>query len=340
MNWTWSPTQLEALGRHLADLDLCGPTVTATPIGDGHSNLTYLVGDETRRVVVRRPPPPPVPAGAHDVVREARLLTALSYTPVPVPQVRAVVAAGPIIDVPLVITEFVDGVVITESTPTPLDQPEIRRQIAEAAVDALAELHRVDWRALGLADFGKPTGFNRRHLLRVSALVADADGQLPPRFADLADWLDHTRPAESAEAIVHNDFRLGNLMVAREAPGRIAAVLDWELATIGDPLFDVGYFLASYPQPGEPLTPTARMGTAALESGYPKRAELLDRYCGTTGVTPSDIGWYCALAQFKLAVLYEYGRRRTEVGPEADPYFADPALVESFLQACEQYVRW
>jgi aminoglycoside phosphotransferase (APT) family kinase protein len=332
MTWSWSPGELTGLGRYLADRNLCGPDVTAQAVGDGHSNLTYLVSDGERRVVVRRPPPPPVPQGAHDVLREARLVAALAQTTVPVPRVLAILTAGELLDVPLVVTEFVDGVVITDHTPTPLDTPVIRHQIAMSMVDALAEIHGVDWQAAGLADFGRPEGFNARHLTRVRALVVDAEGNLPSQFCEIADWLRRHVPAESGAAIVHNDFRLGNMMVGNHGPGRVSAVLDWELATIGDPLFDLGYFLSSYPRHGEPLTPTAKMGAAVLEEGYPTRDQLLDRYCDRTGVRPESVNWYSALAQFKLAALYEYGRRRAD-SPGGDAYFADPELVTSFLDA-------
>ncbi|MDP7705159.1 phosphotransferase family protein [Mycobacterium sp. TY815] len=333
MTWEWSPDELSRLGKFLAERAGCGPRVNARAVGDGHSNLTYVVSDGDRTVVVRRPPPPPVPVGAHDVVREVRLLTALAATPVPVPRVLAVAEPGQIVDVPLVVTEFIDAVVITESTPEPLNYPAARGQIAESVIDALADLHAVDWAGIGLGDFGKPQGFNSRHLRRVRALI-ERDGRLPDGFARLADWLVHHTPAESGAAIVHNDFRLGNMMIRPTPPGRVAAVLDWELATIGDPLFDLGYFLSSYPAPGEALTPTAGMGVAVLEEGYPSRVELLARYSERTGTLPRNIEWYSAMAQFKLAALYEYGRRRAET-PSGDPYFADPALVAAFLRAGE-----
>jgi aminoglycoside phosphotransferase (APT) family kinase protein len=334
MTWTWSCDQLKGLGTLLANRDLCGPEITVDAVGDGHSNLTYLVSDGERRVVVRRPPPPPVPKGAHDVVREASLVAALAGTDVPVPRVLAVIETGEMLDVPLVVTEFIDGVVITEQTPAPLNNPATRRQIALSVIDTLADLHSVDWRACGLHDFGKPAGFNARHLRRVCALVADDAGNLPANFVLSAEWLRRHAPQESGDAIVHNDFRLGNMIVDRGRPGRVAAVLDWELATIGDPLFDLGYFLSSYPQGNEPLTPTSRMGTAVFEDGYPTRTELLDRYCERTGARPAAVDWYAALAQFKLAALYEYGRRRADTAG-GDPYYADPGLVSSFLRATE-----
>ncbi len=331
--WTWSDDQLERLGCYLAERGICGPSLTAGAIGDGHSNLTFLVSDGRSRVVVRRPPPPPLPPGAHDVLREARLLAALAPTDVPTPRVLATADAGELLDVPVVVMEFVDGTVITESTPAPREDEQLRRHIGESLVDTLAALHTVAWREAGLGDFGKPDGFNARQLRRMRSLIS-VDGAVPKPFAALDGWLDARLPPESATSIVHNDFRIGNMIVDIKT-GCIAAVLDWELATIGDPLADLGYLLTSYPVAGEPLVPTSTMGTAVLEPGYPPRAELLDRYADRTGADLSALNWYAALAMYKLAALYEYSRRRFESGV-GDPYYADPTLVASFLDAGER----
>ena len=134
------------------------------------------------------------------------------------------------------------------------------------------------------------------------------------------------------QSIVHNDFRIGNVVLAPDAPGRVAAVLDWELATLGDPLFDLGYFLATIPVAGRPMTPTEELSTAMLEPGYPTREELAARYASRTGADLGRLDWYSALALWKLAALYEYGRRRAATG-SGDEYYADPALVRSFLDA-------
>jgi aminoglycoside phosphotransferase (APT) family kinase protein len=331
--WSWSKDQLQQLGRFLADHGLCGPTITAQAIGDGHSNLAFLVSDGHSKMVVRRPPPPPLPPGAHDVLREAQLLAALEQTDVPTPRVRATAAAGELLDVPVFVMDFVDGVVITESTPAPGADEELRLRIGESLVDTLAALHKVAWREIGLSDFGKPNGFNERQLRRMRSLIA-VDGEVPRAFAALHDWLHARLPPESGTAIVHNDFRIGN-MIVNIGTGSVATVLDWELATIGDPLADLGYLLTSYPVPGEPLVPTSAMGIAVLEPGYPARAELIDRYAQRTGADVSAVNWYATLAMYKLAALYEYSRRRFESGV-GDPYYADPGLVSSFLAAGER----
>lgn len=327
--------ELAQLAKFLASAGICSGPLTARPVGDGHSNLTYLVTDGQRQVVVRRPPPPPLPPGAHDVLREARLIRALAGSPVPVPEVLATADAGEVINAPFFVMDYVPGPIATTATPAALCSPADRQRLGEALADTLAALHAVDWRAAGLSDLGHPEGFNARHLRRMGRLIADADGQLPAEFAGLARWLEAHVPPESGASIVHNDYRLGNLILAPEPPARIAAVLDWELATLGDPLLDLGYFLSSHPAPGEPLTPTGAMGTAVLEPGYPRRDELAERYAASTGRDLSQLTWYVTMALWKLAVLYEYGRRRAVAG-HGDLYYRDPALVESFLAAAHR----
>lgn len=335
MSWDWSEQQLFALEGFLRDLDLCHGPLTSRRIGDGHSNLTFLVDDGHRRLVVRRPPPPPTPPGAHDVLREAELMSALRGTGVPVPDVLGIGMAGEVIDVPFFVMSYTVGPVATTRTPAPLDDPAERRSIGEALIDTLAALHAVDWRGRGLSGFGRPEGFNERHLRRMGRLVALDDGRPPAGFEAIDEWLAANVPSESGSAIVHNDYRLGNVILGPDRPGRIAAVLDWELATIGDPLLDVGYFLASCPVRGEDLTPTAQFGTAMLEPGYAGRGELAERYAEQSGADLGNLDWYTAMAQWKLAVLYEYGRRRAVEG-RGDQYYADPGHVRSFLRAAHQ----
>jgi aminoglycoside phosphotransferase (APT) family kinase protein len=333
--WEWTASDLERLAAFLADRGITDGPVQTRPIGDGHANLTYLVSDGRREIVFRRPPPPPIPKGANDVLREARLMAALAGTGVPVPEILAVGAAGDVLDVPFYVMSYERGVVFTDRTPEGLADPGIRRELALDLIDTLAKLHAVDWRARGLEDFGRPEGFNARHVQRMTRLITDEDGAVDPRFAPVAEWLTATVPAESGAAILHSDFRLGNVMLAADAPGRVLAVLDWELATLGDPLLDVGYFLASYPRPGEPRTPTEDFGTALLEDGYPDRDELADRYAADTGRDLSDLGWYETLAQYKLAALYEHSHRRAVAGT-GDPYYTDPELVLRFLDSARR----
>jgi aminoglycoside phosphotransferase (APT) family kinase protein len=262
-------------------------------------------------------------------------MAALEGTGVPVPAVLGVGQVGDVFDVPFYVMSFMGGVVFTDATPAALASPAVRRELAEDLIDTLAALHAVDWRSRGLEDFGRPEGFNARHVNRMTRLVAGEGGTPPPEFAPVAAWLAEHVPVESGAAILHSDYRLGNVMLAAEPPGRVLAVLDWELATLGDPLLDVGYFLASYPEAGAPRTPTEDFGTALLEDGYPSRAELAERYATATGRSLENLDWYTALAQYKLAALYEHSHRRAVAGV-GDQYYADPELVPRFLDAARR----
>ena len=329
---TTPPFDLGALETYLRDREICRGPVTLRRIGDGHSNLTYLVDDGDRRVVLRRPPLPPIPPGGHDVVREARIQRALADTPVPVPTILAVEDGGPVMDAPFYVMDYLDGFVVTTRTPEPLDNPTDRLGLAEALVDTLAELHRVDYRVVGLEDFGRPATNVARHLRRFSRIIDPEDQGLAGELGALLDWLVRDPPTPQPPTIVHGDFRLGNVMIAPGAPPRILAVLDWELATIGDPLRDLGYFLATYAVPREPLHGLTTLGTATLEDGYPSRASLAERYARSSGRGLSDITWYVAMALWKLAVLFEYQCRRVAHGV-GDEYYARPGLVDELLSA-------
>jgi aminoglycoside phosphotransferase (APT) family kinase protein len=331
MSWEWTADTIERLEGFLRERDLLRGAIQTRRIGDGHSNLTYLVTDGQREVVVRRPPPPPLAPGAHDVLREARLIQALTGTDVPVAKVLAVGQEGAVLNVPFYVMEYVRGVVITDETPPAFTSPADRRGLAEALVDHLADLHAVDWRARGLADFGRPEGFNRRHLRRMESLLNSGESAPPSEFLEIQAWLEEHTPEESGASIIHNDYRIGNVMWAAEAPAKMLAVLDWELATIGDPLLDLGYFLSSYPKKEEPRTPTQDFARAVLEPGFPSRDELAERYASRTGRDLSNIHWYVAMCEWKLAIFYDYARRRGE-----DKYYADPGLVKRFLASARK----
>lgn len=324
--WDWSEQTLADLATFLEARGVMSGPLTSKPIGDGHSNLTFLITNGEASVVVRRPPPPPLPPGANDMLREARFLAGLHGTGYPVPEVLATAQEGEVLDVPFYVMSFARGHVVTTSTPEALATPDQRLNIAHSLVDNLARLHLTDYRAAGLDDLGRPEGFNARHLKRMARLVQDAEGNLPADFGAVYDWLATNVPPESGEAVIHNDYRIGNTMISPDAPGRVIAILDWELATLGDPLFDLGYFLSSVPEPGHARTPTEELGTALLEEGYPGRAELAERYAEQTGADLTHLDWYVTLALWKLAALYEYSRRRGE-----DEYYLTPGLVDSFL---------
>lgn len=328
------PFDPAALQAWLEERGLAGGPVSLRRIGDGHSNLTYGLEDGTRSAVLRRPPPPPFPTGANDVLREARILQALAGTPVPVPAVLGVGQAGEVMDVPFYVMEHLDGEVCTSGLPPALDTPEQRPGVAHALVDALVALHGVDWRAVGLEDLGRPDGFLERQLTKLPRIIADEDGSLEPRFAELRDELLASLPESPPATLLHGDLRLGNVMLGRDAPARILGVLDWELAGIGDPLADLAYTLTTYAEPGIPLHAVSAFSTATLADGFPSRAELAGRYADATGTDVSALPWHEGLQLFKLAVLFEYSRRAGN-----DRYYADPDLVDGLLAATRHALR-
>lgn len=331
--WDWDSASLDKLSAFLEGRGITRGRVTTRGIGDGHSNLTYLVSDGfDNRVVLRRPPPPPTPPGAHDMLREAQFISALAGSSVPVAQCLATAEAGEVIDVHFYVMSFAQGPVVTDKMPVELNTPEICEQISINLIDRLADLHQIDWQEKGLAGLGKPEGFNARHRRSMARLVADEAGNPPPHFLPISEWLDAEIPAESGATLIHNDYRIGNVILSTEHPGQIKAVLDWELATLGDPLFDLGYFLGSIPDGSGVTTPTQEMGVSMLQPGFLDRDALLKRYVNQTGADLTNLSWYEALAQWKLATLYEYGRRRAERGV-GDPYFKGHSAVLSFLQA-------
>jgi len=328
------PASLDRLGAWLRTRGILGGgTLTARLAGDGHSNLTYVVGNGEREVVVRRPPPPPLPPGANDVLREAAILHSLRGTRVPVPRVLATGASGEVFDVPFFVMEFIAGPIVA-SGPAPAGIG--GAALAAGMTRVLADLHAVDWAAGGIR--GHAEGSNLRHRSRIARLVADDAGAPPPAFADVDAWLIENAPAESGAALLHNDFRLGNLVLDPTGT-RVAAVLDWELASVGDPLVDLGYLVAAWAEPGrEPETPIERLGSATAAAGFPTRADLVDAYAAASGRDVGGLAWYVALAEWKLAVLWEYNRRRVEAGV-GDPYYADPAQVTEFLDAARRWAE-
>jgi aminoglycoside phosphotransferase (APT) family kinase protein len=299
-----------------------GP-VQATPIGEGHSNVTYLIERGSAQVVLRRPPRPPLPPSAHDVLREARLLRALRDTAARVPQVLAVCEQEATIGAPFYVMELVEGDVIVSSVPEALDTPTERRRIGEQLIDALVEIHAVDWRAAGLEGFGKPTGYLERQLRRFGGLWELNKTREIPAVETVGGWLAEHLPSSGPATIVHGDFRLGNTLFAHDTPAHLAAVLDWEMATIGDPLADIGYLCMMWAQAGDPSDGLrAALGNVTRAEGFNTRDELIARYEERSGRPVGDVRWYVTLALWKSVVFMEGNYKRAIAGTTDDPYLA------------------
>jgi aminoglycoside phosphotransferase (APT) family kinase protein len=292
-------------------------------IGEGHSNITFLVRRGGARVVLRRPPRPPLPPSAHDVLREARLLRALEGTPVRVPRVLAVGDDVAVLGVPFYVMEEVRGSVLASSIPEQLDTPAERRRTSEELVDALAELHRVDWRACGLEGYGKPTGYLERQLRRFSGLWEHNKTRELDVVEELGAWLRDNMPESPEATIVHGDYRLGNVMMGESVPAELVAIFDWELSTIGDPLADVGYLTVTWVEHDDPQdTMFANLGAVTRREGFLTREGLIARYEERSGRSVAALNWYQALALWKAAVFMEGNYKRFQAGSTDDEYLA------------------
>jgi aminoglycoside phosphotransferase (APT) family kinase protein len=310
---------LEPLAAFLDEHGLGTGPITAEPVGDGHSNVTYLVRREGREVVVRRPPRPPLPPSAHDVVREARLLRAIQGTAARVPEVLAVCDDEAVIGAPFYVMERIRGEVITKEVPAALDTPQERRRIGEQLIDALVEIHGVDWQAC-LEGFGKPSGYLERQVRRFAGLWEHSRTREVEAVERVGAWLAEHIPESGPATIVHGDFRLGNTMFAADAPARLCAVFDWEMATIGDPLADIGYMCATWSEAGDPPVGRFELGRVTRAEGFPTRAELIARYEERSGREVRDLPWYTTLALWKSVVFMEGNYRRAIEGRTDDPY--------------------
>ncbi|HUA02986.1 MAG TPA: phosphotransferase family protein [Solirubrobacteraceae bacterium] len=292
------------------------PDLTAAPIGDGHSNVTFAL---STGVVLRRPPRGPLPPSAHDVLREARLLHALEPTRVRAPGVLAVCDELDVIGAPFYVMERIDGDVITDAVPETLDTPEEHRRVADELIDALVELHGTDWAAAGLEGFGKPTGYLERQLRRFNGLWEHNRTRELSQVEEVGAWLSANVPESPPATIVHGDYRLGNTMFASGAPARLIAIFDWEMATIGDPLADVGYMLMHWTEPGDVLG-KFNLNNVTLRPGFPTRAELTARYEERSGRPVHALDWYVTLALWKAIVFMEGNYKRALTGSTDDPY--------------------
>jgi aminoglycoside phosphotransferase (APT) family kinase protein len=313
---------LEPLRRLLDDLGLGAGPLSAEPLGAGHSNVTYLLRRGSTSVVLRRPPRPPYADSAHDVLREARIMSAARDAGLPVPRILAVVDDTNVLGVPFVLIEHVPGYAISSTLPNALGSHNDARTISERLVDTLADIHAVEVTTGPLATIGRPTGYLERQLRRFAAIWNEAKTRELPDMDVLAAWLVEHRPQSSETTLVHGDFRLGNVLFAPGTPARLVAVLDWEMATLGDPLADLGYLCATWSDPGEPEHPMTALSAATRTPGFARRDGLAVRYAERTGRDISGLSWYQVLALWKSAIFLEASNRRYQDGTTDDSYFA------------------
>ena len=284
-------------------------------ITGGLSNLTFLVTDATgRRWVLRRPPLGHVLATAHDVAREHRIISALAPTPVPVAPVVGLCADDSVNGAPFYVMEHVDGIVARDVAAGEQLSPAARARAGEAVVEVLTAIHSVDVDAVGLGDLGRREAYVERQLSRWQRQwEATRDAEVPV-VDDLHARLAAAVPEQGPATIVHGDYRLDNCILSCD--GEIAAVLDWELCTLGDPLADVGLMLVYWTEAGDAVQ--TGLPTATTLDGFPTRAELVSSYHEHSGRDLSSIGFYVALGYWKLACILQGVLVRYRAGAMGD----------------------
>jgi aminoglycoside phosphotransferase (APT) family kinase protein len=307
------------LREHL--LEAKGP-FALRQFGGGHANLTYLVSFGEAEYVLRRPPLGPVPERAHDMVREHRVLSKL-YAVFPLaPRSYHLCTDRDVIGADFVIEERKHGIAIRRDLPAHLQGDEsYAKRIGDALVDTLAALHRVDVAGAGLADLGKPEGYVTR---QVNGWTERWEGARTARTVDasqLIGWLREHLPSSPVATLVHNDFKLDNLLLDADDPARITAVLDWDMCTYGDPLMDLGYVLALWPEPGDPPA-TRGWGMPTWRGGFMTRAQVIARYAEATGFDVTHAQWYLVFNVFRFAVILQQIYKRYDAGQTHDERFA------------------
>ena len=296
--------------EHVADVE----SLNATIIGHGRSNLTYRLEGNGQSWVLRRPPLSHVQASAHDMGREYRVISALAGTDVAVPKTYALCEDGAVIGAPFFIMEHVEGLVPTDANLiTERYTEEQRRYMGERLVDTLVALHTLEPKDVGLEDFGKPAGYVERQVRRFTDQLEKVKTRDLPELEELAKRLSKAIPEQSEATIVHGDYRLDNTMVSDD--GNIAAVLDWEMSTLGDPLADLG-ILRMYWRDRNASGELASIGNVGviMLPGFPSWEEGRTRYEEKSGRSLGNLDFYIALANFKLGVILENMHARFKAG--------------------------
>jgi aminoglycoside phosphotransferase (APT) family kinase protein len=290
--------------------------------GRGYSNLTYLVRFGSRELVVRRAPPGVNIKSAHDMGRENRILAALSPTWPKAPRPLAHCDDASVIGTSFYVMERVQGVILRAKTPEGLvlDPPTMKRA-SEATCDTLAEIHNLDWKAVGLGDLGKPDGYVERQVKGWTERYAKAKTDDVPQVVRLGAWLEEHRPKESGATLVHNDFKYDNVVLSPDL-SRVLAVLDWEMATIGDPLMDLGTALGYWIEPDDPPVFQVTVFGPTNRPGNLTRVQFAERWSRATGRDASNVLFYYAFALFKLAVVAQQLYKRYVDGHTKEERYA------------------
>jgi aminoglycoside phosphotransferase (APT) family kinase protein len=302
----------------------------------GFSNETFYVSWGPKQWVLRRPPRGDILPTAHDMLREFRVLSGLAPTGVRVPRPVVMCEDRSIIGVPFYLMDRIEGIVIREQLPPEFDAIADRKKIGEEMIDALVELHAVEWQKTSLANLGKPEGFLERQLRRwIGQLELTLPRTRPlPGIHEVTRWLQIQLPSQSTTSIVHGDYKLDNVMFTPSPATRLVAIFDWEMATLGDPLSDLGWVLSFWGPTGDPPEPEPKESNyITSQPGFHSREELLARYEQKTGRTMKHFAFYHCLAVWKLAIiiegLYRHYLEGTASNPKANEFeWKVPQLID------------
>jgi aminoglycoside phosphotransferase (APT) family kinase protein len=295
----------------------------------GHSNLTYLLRCGEWEAVLRRPPLGPIPPRAHDMAREYRLLSRLHPRFLLAPRPYVLCEDASVIGAPFYVMERRRGLVLDMELPPGWQlHPGLHHGIAESLVGTLVDLHAVDWQAAGLADMGRPQGYMQRQVQGWVERYERARTEEVPELEPLARWFAEHSPDSTGDkaTVIHNDFKLNNVLLDGADPRSVTAVLDWEMATVGDPLSDVASFLVYWTEPGEAEL-MGGLKSVTAEAGFPRRAEIADMYARFSGRDLASLDFYIAFAYFRLAVICQQIYFRWFNGQTHDERFSGHGAV-------------
>ena len=323
-----------ALARHLDDhgFDFDREENPPRQFSKGYGNLNYLVHVNGTAMVLRRPPLGPIPPGANDMGRESRILSRLWHAFPLAPRCHHFCADESVLGAPFFLMDYRPGLVIGAESPAHLT-PEDKAGIGQSLIRVLVALHAVDPASVALETLGRPEGFLERTVAgwRKRAGLSWEENP-PPLLAELGDWLDRNQPASGTVTLLHNDYKLDNMILSPETL-EPAALLDWDMGTRGDPLLDLAVSLSYWTEAGDPDVMHRLRQMPTAEQGYPTRADAVDGYAAWSGRDLSDFLFYRVLGQFRLAVVFAQLHRRWRAGGTQDPAFeAFGQLADDLLE--------
>jgi aminoglycoside phosphotransferase (APT) family kinase protein len=314
--------------------------VNADRIGEGQSCLTYAISGADWRAILRRPPRGDLPSSAFDVLREHRIMLALGRgSAVPVPKMYGACADTRVIGAPFFVMEYVDGSILRNEIPSGTTAA-LLDKTTDQVIDTLVAIHHTDVSAAGLTTLGPGDGYIQRQLRRMQDQWNHTRARAIPALDLVGEWLAANIPLSARTTLVHGDYKLDNLVLDLPRTESVRAVIDWEMATLGDPLADLGWLLYFWRDPGEEEFPIPVCGVTDRD-GFPRRRDIAERYARLSGINVDNMTWYIAFAGWKISIIMELSYQRFLGGVVDHPAFAKlgrgvPAMARRALEFSSQ----